>query len=261
MTVKALLRDPLTVFLAAGAALFLVWWALGRRDNSIEVSAAVQQSLAADYQMMTGRAPDAAQRKKLVDDYVADEILFREAVARGMHLTDRTTKARLVDRLRFLIAGAPPTPAEADLIDFYAEHGELYRAEAQISLKQVFFTQMPDAPDAVLAALNRGERVDGDDFWMGRNFPNYGESMLRGMFGATVLTAARKAPLGEWTGPWPSSRGVHFLRVEARNPPALMRYTDVRDQVVQDMTAAQSSGAVAAELKKLEAKYAIDIEG
>lgn len=256
-----LLRDPLAVFLAAGLALFAAWWLLSARGNRIEVSAATQQSLVADYQLMTGRLPDPEQKQKLIDDYVADEILFREAVARGMHLTDRTTRARLVDRLRFLIAGAPKSPGEADLLDFYSTHGELYRAEPQISLEQRFFTRMPEAPDAILAALNRGDRIDGDDFWMGRKFPNYGESMLRGMFGAQVLTAARTAPLGRWVGPYPSARGVHFLRVAARTPPALMRYTDVRDQVRQDMAAAQSNGAVAAEIRRMEARYDVDIEG
>lgn len=256
-----LLRDPLAVFLAAGLALFAAYWALGRQGNHIEVSAAVQQGLAADYQLMTGRTPDAKQKQKLVDDYVADEILFREAVARGMHLTDRTTKARLVDRLRFLIAGAPKAPSEADLLDFYSEHQALYRAEPQISLDQLFFTRAPEDPAAILAALNRGERIDGDDFWMGRKFPNYGESMLRGMFGAQVLSAARSAPLGAWVGPYPSARGVHYLRIEARNPPALMRYTDVRDQVRQDMAAAQSNGAVDAQVREMQAKYDVDVEG
>lgn len=260
VTLRRLLRDPLTIFLIVGGALFLAYWALGRSGNTIQVSSAVQQGLAADYQLMTGRAPDAKQQRKLIDDYVADEILFREAVARGMHLTDRTTKARLVDRLRFLIAGAPRTPTEADLLDFYSEHGDLYRAEPQISLSQVFFTAMPANPEAVLAALERGDRIDGDDFWMGRSFPNYGESMLRGMFGATILTAARTAPLGTWIGPLPSPRGVHFLRVEARRPASLMRYTDVRDQVRQDMMAAQSNGAVAAAVSRMEAKYDVDIE-
>ncbi|MFZ4688839.1 MAG: peptidyl-prolyl cis-trans isomerase [Polymorphobacter sp.] len=255
-----LLRDPLAIFLAVGGLLFLGYWALGRSDRQIIVSAQVQQNLAADYQLMTGRIPTKDQQQKLVDDYVADEILFREAVARGMHLTDRTTRARLVDRLRFLIAGAPKTPTEAELLDFYSEHAELYRAEPQISLAHVFFTKMPEAPDAILAALNRGDRIDGDDFWMGRAFPNYGESMLRGMFGADVLKAAQTAAPGAWVGPYPSARGVHFIRVEARNPPTLMRYTDVRDQVMLDMMAAQSGGAVDAAVRTMAAKYDVDVE-
>lgn len=256
-----LLRDPLVVFVAVAALLFGAYWALGRSDNAIIVSTATAASLAENYQLMTGRAPDAAARKKLVDEYVTDEILFREAVSRGMHLTDRTTRARLVDRLRFLIAGAPATPVEADLLDFYSEHGDLYRAEPQISLRQVYFTRMPEAPAAILAALNRGDRIDGDDFWMGRNFPDYGESMLRGMFGQPILEAARKATPGRWIGPLPSPRGVHFILVERRNPPRLMRYTDVRDQVAQDMMAAQTAGSVAAAVRKMEAKYDVDIEG
>lgn len=253
------LRDPFAVFALVAALLFGVHWALGRSDRTIEVSAATEAALLAEYQLMTGHPADPKQRQKLIDDYVADEILFREAVARGMHLTDRTTRARLVDRLRFQIAGAPDDPSEADMLDFYSEHGELYRAEPQISLEQRFFNRRPADPAAVLAALKRGESVADDDFWMGKRFPNYGESMLRGMFGADVLAAARTAPPGQWQGPFASPRGFHYIRVEARRPAATMRYIDVRDQVRQDLMAARTAAAVTAEVKRMEAKYVVRI--
>jgi hypothetical protein len=254
-----LLRDPLLMFLAIGALLFGVYWALNDSGDAIIVDAALQEALASEYQVMTGRSPDAAARQKLIDDYVAEEILFREAITRGMHLTDRATKARLVDRLRFQIAGSPPVPSEADMLDFYSTHPELYSAEPQISLDQVYFAKSPEEPQAVLAALKAGQTIAGDDFWMGKRFPNYGESMLRGMFGEEMLKLARTAEPGQWVGPVTSPRGVHFLRVEKRATPGLIRYTDIRDQVRQDLLATQSNAAVDKELSRIKASYDVRI--
>lgn len=252
---RRLLRDPMLAFLIAGGAIFLVWWALQARGNEIVVTPAMRQGLAEDRRLLTGRQPTAREQQALVDDWVTDEILFREALARGLHLTDPATKTRLVDRLRFLIAGSPPAPTEAELLDFYVTHPDLYRAEPQISMEQLFFAKTPTDSASVLARLNAGEAVAGDDFWMGRRFPDYGESMLRGMFGEPLLEAARKAPLGVWQGPYTSARGVHFVRVESRRAAQPMPYLAAREQVKMDLMAAQSRAAVARELARVKDRY------
>lgn len=253
-------RDPFVIFLMVSAAVFLLYWAVSLRGQTIDVPVSVQASLAEDYEMMTGHKPDQKARTKLIDDYVADEVLFREAVDRGMHLTDRTTRQRLVDRVRFLIAGAPPEPTEEQLINHYAEHGELYRSEARMTLEHVFFEKPPADTPGILARLRRGDTIKGDDFWMGRTLPNYGVSMIRGMFGQPFVKAIATASPGEWSGPYTSSRGLHFVRITGRDAPALMPYPAVREQVRQDYIASESGSLVDDEVAKLEKGYHVQIE-
>jgi len=224
------------------------------------VPRSVQKSLSDDYEMMAGKAPDAAAKAKLIHDYVADELLFREAVDRGMHMTDKTTKQRLIDRVRFLIAGAPPEPSEDQLIGYYATHRDLYRAEPRLSLDHVFFEKAPvDAP-ALLARLQSGGTVQGDDFWMGHDLPDYGVSMVRGMFGAPFLDALNEAQTGTWIGPLRSTRGWHFARVRDRASAAMLPYPAVRDQVRQDYLAAETGALVDKEVARLEDGYRIRVE-
>lgn len=256
---RTLLRDPLILFLILGAGIFLAYALMTRGERRIEVTRAMQASLAGDYETLTGHPPDAAAQAKLVRDYVANEMLFREAIDRGMHLTDKATKQRLIDRLRFAIAGMPAEPTETQLIDYYAGHRALYRSEPQMSFEQVYFAQAPADPAAILARLNRGERVQGDDFWMGRRFPGYGQSMIRGLFGQPFLLALGRAGAGGWFGPVRSRRGVHFVKVTGTRQPALIRYTDIRDQVRQDYLAAQAGGAIDAEVSRLERSYDVSI--
>jgi hypothetical protein len=254
-------RDPFLVFLLVAGAIFLLYASVSSSRASVDVTQAVQKSLSDDYALMTGHAPDAAAKAKLVHDYVADELLFREAVARGMHMTDKTTKQRLIDRVRFMIAGAPAEPSEDTLLGYYASHPDLYRAEPRISVRHVFYEKAPpvDAP-AILARLNAGEAVKGDDFWMGHDLPNYGISMLRGMFGQPFLDTIDKAPSGQWIGPVKSSRGWHFVQVGERDAARMLPYPEARDQVRQDYIAEQTGAAVEKEVTRLKADVDVRVE-
>ncbi|MCI4588716.1 peptidylprolyl isomerase [Sphingobium sp. BYY-5] len=253
-------RDPFFVFLLVAGAIFLLYWAVSARHEEIDVPLSVQKSLSDDYEMMAGKKPDRQARAKLIHDYVADELLFREAVERGMHMTDKTTKQRLIDRVRFMIAGAPADPSEDQLMGYYATHRDLYRAEPRLSVDHVFFEKQPANAPALLAMLQSGGTVKGDDFWMGHDLPDYGESMLRGMFGQPFLDRLNKTPTGQWVGPLRSTRGWHFARVRDRGASAMLPYTEVRDQVRQDYLAAETGALVEKEVLKLETGYRIKVE-
>jgi len=260
MRLPPFLREPLVVFVALGGGFFGLYQLSTADQRVIEVSRSAQASLADDYKLLTGKTADAAGRAQLVDDYVADEILFREAVARGMHLTDKETKERLTDKMRFLITGSPPDPTEEQLIDFYASHLDLYHSEPKVSFDHVFFQSQPDGAPKLLKVLNDGGAVPGDEFWMGRQMVGYGQSMIRGMFGQPFLDELAKAPEGAWIGPVTSIRGVHFVRVNGREAPALMDYAQVRDQVLQDWNNTQVETALRAEMKTLKQKYDVHVE-
>ncbi|MEZ0496941.1 peptidyl-prolyl cis-trans isomerase [Sphingomonas sp. IW22] len=256
----AMARDPFVIFLIVSAAIFALYWVASDRRETISVPAAVQKSLSDDYELMTGKQPDAAAKARLIDDYVANELLFREAVARGMHMTDKATKQRLIDRVRFMIAGVPAEPSEDALIGYYTAHPELYRAEPRMSVQHVFFERAPGDPAGLLARLRAGGTVAGDDFWMGHDLPDYGISMLRGMFGTAFLKRLEAAKAGEWFGPVQSTRGWHFARVTERGPARALPYPEARDQVLQDYQAQQTGAAVASEVDRLKAAVNVDVE-
>lgn len=255
-------RDPFIVFLIVSGAIFLMYWAVAGRKEVIEVPLAVQRSLLDDYALMTGQKADATARQKLIDDYIGNELLFREAVDRGMHMSDKTTKQRLIDRVRFMISGAPPEPAEDDLLAWYATHNDLYRADPWISLSHIFFEgeSKPADSDAILQRLSAGQSVAGEEFWMGNDLPTYGVSMLRGIFGQELLDQLPAQPAGKWAGPLRSTRGWHFVKVTERGDARLLPYPAARDQVREDYFASKSGAAVNEEIGKLRQGYSIRVE-
>ena len=95
---------------------------------------------------------------------------------------------------------------------------------------------------------------------MGHDLPDYGISMLRGMFGKPFLDTLEKAPTGQWIGPVQSTRGWHFARVRDRGASAMLPYPSVRDQVKQDYLAVETGTLVEKEVTRLETGYRIQVE-
>ncbi|MFW7267895.1 peptidyl-prolyl cis-trans isomerase [Gluconacetobacter sp. Hr-1-5] len=251
---------PFLIFILIGGSFFLLYWLVDGRRETISVSRTVQTSLFDDYAALSGHVPDAAEKARVIENYVTDEVLFREAVRRHLYLTDGGIRQRLIEQMRFMLASLPPDPTEDQMMAYYAGHARLYRTEPEISLRHVFFQTMPADPAGILAALNKGEDVKGDDFGMGLDLPHYGESMISGMFGLDFLHAVQTAPMGVWIGPVRSSRGVHFVRVEARVPSERVPYDRVRDEIRQDLVSEQSDGLVAKEVAGLKRQYDIAVD-
>jgi hypothetical protein len=258
--VRRILLDPLTHFVIVGAGLFVLY-SLHRPDKPrIAVTAAVQQSLSSEYEVLHGRPPDAHELAQLLDKHVADEVLFREALTQGMHLTDAKTRERLIEKLRFSLTDTVVDPTDEELVNFYADNLPLYYSEPKLTFDQVFYAKSPSDPADVLARLRSGERVSGDVFWLGSHFEDYAQSMLRGVLGQHFIAGLHSAPVGEWFGPIGSTRGVHFVRMQAITASALMPFTQVRDQVEADWFARKRESSVQAKVHKAQEKYDITIE-
>jgi len=256
-----LLRDPLFLFLAAGAALYAVFALLeSRRSEPVLLTAEVRAGLIKDFETLTGGPAGDTQVARLERDWIAEELLFREALAQGMHIDDGAVRQRLVERMRLSITGLQPDPGEEELVNHYAENLGLYQSEPSISFEQVYFAEHPEGAQTLLNRLRVGAGVQGESFRYGDRYPGYGRSMLRGMFGQPFVAALWAAPLGEWSGPVQSTAGWHFVRPAERLPAARLPFEEVRELVARDYLAAQSREAVDRRLAELERQYEVVIE-
>src|SRR5664279_3035535 len=90
---KRLLHEPLVHFLALGAALFVLYalvnpGAVAGRTTRIDVGPSELGWIETTWLKQNRRAPTEAELKALVDDYVRDEVLYREALAMGLDRDD-----------------------------------------------------------------------------------------------------------------------------------------------------------------------------
>jgi hypothetical protein len=101
-----LFREPLVHFLIIGAAIFVLSLVTGRGtagtgaasggpvDRTVIVTAAEMSLLSNGFVLDNGRAPTDAELQKLVDAYVREEILVREARAQGLDRDDSIGRRR-----------------------------------------------------------------------------------------------------------------------------------------------------------------------
>src|SRR5262249_3652597 len=103
--------SPLFHFLAGGAVLFTLVHAprpaalSGSRGASVDpvvITAADVARMRAAYTGETGLQPKAADEVALIEKAVEEELLYREAVARGLDRNDRSVRNWLIEQMRGL---------------------------------------------------------------------------------------------------------------------------------------------------------------
>src|SRR5215471_5929754 len=125
--VRRLLREPLLHFAVLGALLFALQTryaaSSGRR---IVVDASMLRGLRQDFLRRTGSMPDAAEEAALVEQYLDNEVLVREALALGLDRGDMIVRRRLVQKMEFLAEtlDAPAEASDAELEGYLRSHSE-----------------------------------------------------------------------------------------------------------------------------------------
>lgn len=143
------LRAPLLHFLVGGAAVFGVVRMHARPPTApVIVTAADVSRLRVDYTRETGLQPTAADEAALVAKTVEEELLFREAVARGLDRNDRSVRNWLVEQMRVL-----SDDAGGDADRLYARARALGLDRTDVVVRRILIQKMR------LLASRTGERV------------------------------------------------------------------------------------------------------
>lgn len=264
---KNILTEPLSVFVLVAVAIFGYNAWSGNSDASdaqatgdadvVVINDATVAMLQENFAWLEGRQPTEQETQTLISQWIDEEVLFREALAQQMHLSDGKMRAHLVEKVRMLWAGSPEPVDEAELLDFYMANMESYYTEPTLSFSQVYFEQLPVDAGQILTSLQSGETVEGEAFWLGKKLNSYSESILRSSFGGEFYEELKSAPVGQWIGPVESARGFHFARVSDKAEPELMSYQAVRDRLSQDWADHHRRQNVSARTETVKERFTI----
>ena len=275
LAIRKLWREPLVHFLLAGTLLFgagtLFSPASGAASqNRIHVSAAEVQRLRDVWSRQYGRTPDTNQLNSLIDEYVREEVLYREAIASGLDKDDTIIRRRVVEKMEFLsqeIASAPPS--EAEIQEYFQANRENFRVPAQAAFAHIYFSPAKrsaaenDARD-VLTRLRRhlGESSQfGDSFMLQSEYPAQTQSEVKALFGDEFAKTLFQLTPGQWEGPISSSYGIHLVRISQLIPSRVPELAEVRNQVLTDFKNERLQRASEAYYAQLRKKYRVDVDG
>jgi hypothetical protein len=246
-----LLQEPLLHFSVLGIALFAVasYWGdatAGPEDNEIVVTAGKVRSLAHIFQRTWQRPPTQSELDALIEDFVNEEVFYREALAMGLDRDDTIIRRRLRQKLEFVAEDLADSvePTDEELAEYMAARRETYRLENQATFTQVYFSPQRRAEalhadlEQALQTLRGNDAADVTEFGDPLLLPTYHESVrereIASMFGREFSQSLQKAETGRWSGPIESSYGLHLVKVDERTPGRVPTLDEVRDVVRRD---------------------------
>ncbi len=267
---RAVLREPLLHFLIAGAGVFLLYATLSgpgdESDNEINVSVGRVEHLVSIFLKTRQRLPTHEELTGLIDNYIVEELLYREAIAIGLDQDDTIVRRRMRQKMDFLLddlATIEPTDEELQL--YLSEQPERFRRDAHFSFDH-FYVADGDAAVAtsVLDQLRAGELTDESAAVRSGLLPDriddLSETQISALLGSTFTQQLMQLKPGNWTGPIESPYGVHLVRidriVESVVPPLAAIRRDVRREWLVDRREASREAMIDA----LREKYRITIE-
>jgi hypothetical protein len=273
---RRLSRQPLVHFLLAGVVLFGAASLLERKSNSdsgaIHVNAAQINRLEEVWSRQYGRNPSPSEMRSLIDDYVREEIYYREAMASGLDKDDSIIRRRLVEKMEFLsqeIAGGEP--AVKDLQAYFDRNRQEFEVPAQIAFSHVFFSPakhgvaLQDDANKALALLHNARPAEesklGDAFMLQSEYPLQNRAEIKALFGEEFAARLFESTPGQWRGPVRSSYGVHLVRVNQFTPAHAPQLADVRTQVVTEFKNERLQAASEKYYARLRERYRVDVDG
>ena len=272
----ALLREPLLQFLVLGAALFGLFHLVdGKKADAptrIVISSARVANLADGFARTWQRPPSKEELQGLVDDYIRDEVFYREGRAAGLDRDDMIIRRRVRQKMEFLAEDmSVPEPTEEQLAAYLASNPERFRTEDHLTFHQIFLsaTRRADTIDSdskqvanVLAGADGAVDTTAlsDPFLLGEEFHAVSKSDVASIFGDAFAKRIFVMEQGRWQGPISSSFGQHFVYISEQISGTLPPLDAVRPAVLREWSNARRLEAEQKLYGSLRERYEIVVE-
>jgi hypothetical protein len=256
------------LFVTLAAFIFLADRAFNRgdpRDLRIDVTEIQVQRLQDLWRAQMGAPPSPQQLHGLVEDWIKEEIYYREAMQLGLDEDDTIVRRRLAQKLEFLTedTAANEIPDYRSKLKYYNENIDQYRTPVRYSFSHVYFgaeqTDPSDRINQARTALSRGAnyRELGDPFMLNLSYGQRTQKDIISLFGREFADAVAFLPIEEWAGPVRSAYGLHLVRVESKTEAVTPSYAEVQDKVREDYLAHRRGLVKEEYYRKLRERYQI----
>jgi len=229
---RFLWREPLLHFVLLGALIFGIDAVLHpqqKDDKVITVTKAMRQSFIDNFDEDKSRVPSDGELAKMVESWVASEILYREGKALGVDRGDEMIRDRVAFKLQLLIFDQVHVtqPTEDQLRAWFANNHARFDQPEQVG----FYLTPPT--DQITAQRQLEDIVGQHESEELRNqtraILGRPVASLAASFGEGFRDRLLAMPEGQWNI-LQSKDGWHVVRLDSRRPGALASFESVRDE-------------------------------
>lgn len=262
----SVLKQPLLHFLLLGALIFLAYAASDAELESEPADLAdtiqVDRQTLLDFMQYQANAFEPAlfaarldemgeaEVQELVQAYVREEALYREALRLGMDEGDYIVRQRLVQKVEFLLENLAATgiePDSADLEAFYQARLDDYAIASAYTFTHIFFDIRQGSPEQALARAQdtlaesaeisfEESSLHGDRFPFLQDYVERSRDFIVNNFGADFVGELDLLRPGDpaWQGPLTSRYGFHLVLLRGRTEAYTPALAEIRERVLED---------------------------
>lgn len=263
-------QEPLLHFLLAGILLFLIFDILPQEkpDNAKSIQVGTEQLLPLIMSRNPRLGPEGAaeylasleqdQRNRLVENYIREEVMYREAVALGLNKNNYSARRRLIAQLEYINQGfirQTLVITDDELKTHYEDNQDRYFVAARVTFTHVYFAddQSRDKQARSDQTRSLAERellhlkeshlpfqlagTRGDHFLYHRNYVNKDQEEVASHFGdGFARDVFALTDVADWRGPFQSTFGYHLVLLTKIRAGYYPTMDEVRARVEDDVT-------------------------
>jgi PPIC-type PPIASE domain len=259
---RAFAREPLVHFVLLGALIFGIDAALrppAKDDKVITVTKTMRQSFIDNFDEDKQRVPADTELAKMIDSWVASEILYREGKALGVDRGDDMIRDRVAFKLQLLIFDQVRVvqPTEEQLRAWFAANHERFDEPEEVGF---YLTPATDEATArhqledIVAQRETEELRNQTRAILGRPVASLSPS-----FGDGFRDALLAMPEGQWNVAQ-SKEGWHVVRLDSRRPGALAKFENVQEEAAKIWYTEETRKQAWEAVNRLKANYKVQYE-
>ena len=174
MSLKPYVR--IILFFLLGFIIYLADISMNYDEESKDIFISDQEldGLFAAWNSQVGRPPNEQEALNIVNEFIEEEILYREALNLGLDQDDKIIKRRLAQKISFLKQESiVDTPSNNELLDYFNKNKDKYFIEPTFTFTHYYFSNENDALERSNKAINQISQnldVSSDPFFLGKNF-------------------------------------------------------------------------------------------
>lgn len=268
---KQIVKEPLVHFLLIGFAIFSVYALVNpstTQDKRVVVDNGRIKNIIAMFEKKWHRAPSDAELQGLIDDYVLEEIYYRQAIEMGMDQNDVIVRRRLRQKMEFFTtsAAAMVEPEEEDLKQYLQQNADKYKADNRYSFEQVYISsdrspqELKHRLSETKQALMLGGSASSDRTLLPQSLSNASAFEVERIFGIGFSRKLDSLSMGTWSEPLQSGLGWHFIKLTQRKAGEMPALSQVRDAVMRDWVYEKSQTLRKELERKLRSEYPVVVE-